>query len=52
MVDCGLANNAYQCQQQLTGENKPLISILIMNSFSTTAVELKGNQKLGNGVWV
>ena len=52
MVDCSLGNIAYQFQQQLIGENKPLITILIMNSFSTAAVEVKGNQKLGNGVRV
>lgn len=52
MADCSLTNIAYQFQQQVVGENKPLISILIMNSFSIAAVEVKGNQKLGNGVWV
>lgn len=52
MVDCSLENFAYQFQQQLIGENMPLVSILIVNSFSIAAAEVKGNQKLGNDVWV
>lgn len=51
MIDCNLANVAYRFWQQLIGEHKPLVSILIVNSFSIATIEVKGNQKLGNDVW-